>query len=49
MFQLKMLGMKKARKETEKGVAIDYDLAKVKDFIASLPFELTGAQKTSRK
>lgn len=45
MFQLKMLGMKKARKEAEKGVAIDYDLAKVKTFIAALPFELTGAQK----
>ena len=29
MFQLKMLGMKKARKEAEKGVAIDYDLDKV--------------------
>ncbi|WP_342512639.1 ATP-dependent DNA helicase RecG [Sporosarcina sp. FSL K6-1522] len=45
LFQLKMLGMKKARKEAEKGVAIDYDLAKVKHFIASLPFELTAAQK----
>jgi ATP-dependent DNA helicase RecG len=45
MFQLKMLGMKKARKEAEKGVAIDYDLAKVKTFITALPFELTGAQK----
>ena len=45
LFQLKMLGMKKERKEAEKGVAIDYDLDKVKDFIATLPFELTGAQK----
>ena len=45
MFQLKMLGMKKARKEAEQGVAVDYDLTKVKEFIASLPFELTGAQK----
>lgn len=45
LFQLKMLGMKKARKEAEQGVAVDYDLAKVKAFIASLPFELTGAQK----
>ena len=32
LFQLKMLGMKKARKEAEKGVAVDYDLAKVKAF-----------------
>ena len=36
MFQLKMLGMKKARKEAEKGVAIDYDLAKVKSFHRSI-------------
>lgn len=45
LFQLKMLGIKKMRKETERGVAIDYDLAKVKAFITTLPFELTGAQK----
>ena len=45
LFQLKMLGMKKTRKEAEKGIVIDYDLTKVKNFIASLPFELTGAQK----
>ncbi|MER2088097.1 MAG: ATP-dependent DNA helicase RecG [Sporosarcina sp.] len=45
LYQLKMLGMKKARKEAEKGVVIDYDLAKVKNFISALPFELTGAQK----
>ncbi|CAM3080987.1 ATP-dependent DNA helicase RecG [Filibacter tadaridae] len=45
IFQLKMQGMKKARKEAEKGVVIDYDLTKVKNFIASLPFELTTAQK----
>ena len=29
MFQLKMLGMKKERKEAEKGVAINYDLNEV--------------------
>ena len=45
VFQLKMVGMKKARKEMEKGVIIDYNLAKIKNFIATLPFELTGAQK----
>ncbi|MBE1553500.1 ATP-dependent DNA helicase RecG [Sporosarcina limicola] len=45
LFQLKMLAMKKARKEVEKGTAIDYDLVRVKNFIASLPFELTNAQK----
>lgn len=45
LFQLKMQGMKKIRKEMEKGVMINYDLSKIKDFIASLPYELTGAQK----
>lgn len=44
-FQLKMIGMKKIRKETEKGIPIHYDLERIKDFIASLPFELTNAQK----
>ncbi|MFD1928738.1 ATP-dependent DNA helicase RecG [Sporosarcina siberiensis] len=45
VFQLKMQGIKKARKETELGVVVDYDLEKVKVFIESLPFELTNAQK----
>ena len=45
LFQLKMQGMKKIRKESDKGVVIDYDLSKIKEFIASLPYELTGAQK----
>jgi len=45
MFQLKMQGMKKLRKDTEKGLIIEYDLAKIKKFISSLPFELTNAQK----
>ena len=40
-----MQGMKKIRKESDKGVIIDYDLSKVKAVIASLPYELTGAQK----
>ncbi|MCG7342831.1 ATP-dependent DNA helicase RecG [Sporosarcina sp. ACRSL] len=44
-FQLKMVGMKKIRKETEKGTPIHYDLERLKQFIASLPFELTNAQK----
>ncbi len=44
-FQLKMNGMKKIRKEMEKGIPIHYDLERLKEFIASLPFELTNAQK----
>ena len=45
LFQLKMQGMKKIRKETERGLVMDYNLDKIKGFIASLPYELTGAQK----
>ncbi|KXH79947.1 ATP-dependent DNA helicase RecG [Sporosarcina sp. HYO08] len=45
LFQLKMLGMKKARKDASEGIAIAYDLDKVKAFIMSLPFDLTNAQK----
>ncbi|MDN4607505.1 ATP-dependent DNA helicase RecG [Sporosarcina highlanderae] len=44
-FQLKMIGMKKIRKDAEKGTFIHYDLDRLKAFISSLPFELTGAQK----
>lgn len=44
-FQLKMIGMKKIRKDSEKGTTIQYDLERLKAFISSLPFELTGAQK----
>lgn len=45
LFQMKMQAMKKNRKDAEKGTAIQYDLEKLKAFIASLPFELTNAQK----
>ncbi|MEZ7171363.1 ATP-dependent DNA helicase RecG [Sporosarcina sp. OR05] len=44
-FQLKMIGMKKIRKDAEKGTTIQYDLERLKAFISSLPFELTVAQK----
>lgn len=45
LFQMKMQAMKKNRKESEEGTAIHYDLVKLKQFISSLPFELTNAQK----
>ena len=45
LFQLKMQGMKRARKEAEKGQVIEYDLPRLKRFIETLPFELTNAQK----
>ena len=44
-FQLKMIYLKNKRKEDEIGTQIDYDLDRLKAFISSLPFELTGAQK----
>ena len=44
-FQLKMIYLKNKRKEDERGTQIDYDLDRLKAFISSLPFELTGAQK----
>ncbi|KZE39073.1 ATP-dependent DNA helicase RecG [Bhargavaea cecembensis] len=44
-YQLKMQAIKKVRKETGKGTELHYDLEKLRVFIASLPFELTGAQK----
>ncbi|PIC68803.1 ATP-dependent DNA helicase RecG [Sporosarcina sp. P21c] len=45
LFQLKIQGMKKLRKEQEKGLVIQYDLDLLKKFISTLPFELTNAQK----
>lgn len=44
-FQLKMMAMKQKRKVIEQGTVIDYDLSKLQQFIQSLPFELTKAQK----
>lgn len=44
-FQLRIQALRKANKENEKGLTIQYDLNKLKQFIATLPYELTGAQK----
>nr|WP_243458183.1 ATP-dependent DNA helicase RecG [Sporosarcina sp. Te-1] len=44
-FQLKMVAMKKVRKDREPGTVIPYDIQKLKSFIGTLPFELTNAQK----
>jgi ATP-dependent DNA helicase RecG len=44
-FQLRIQALRKIRKEQEHGLAIQYDLTKLKQFIATLPYELTGAQK----
>lgn len=44
-FQLKMQALRKIEREQSKGVAQAYDLSKLMEFIDSLPFDLTGAQK----
>ncbi|WP_274309424.1 ATP-dependent DNA helicase RecG [Solibacillus daqui] len=44
-FQLRIQALRKANKEHEKGISIRYDLEKLKTFIKTLPYELTGAQK----
>ncbi|MCR2820759.1 ATP-dependent DNA helicase RecG [Lederbergia panacisoli] len=44
-FQLKMQAFRKLEREQSKGVSQHYDLNKIKNFISSLPFQLTNAQK----
>ncbi|WP_172954351.1 ATP-dependent DNA helicase RecG [Solibacillus sp. R5-41] len=44
-FQLRIQALRKVNKENEKGISIHYNLIKLKEFIATLPYELTGAQK----
>jgi ATP-dependent DNA helicase RecG len=45
LFQLKMQALRKKNREEEGGSFIDYDVNKLKEFIRSLPFDLTSAQK----
>lgn len=44
-FQLKMQALRKTIREQSGGTAQSYNLSKVKELIAALPFELTNAQK----
>jgi ATP-dependent DNA helicase RecG len=44
-FQLKMQALRKFERENSKGTAQNYQLPKLKEFIASLAFPLTNAQK----
>lgn len=44
-FQLRIQALRKVRKDSEVGLSINYDLAKLRSFIEMLPYELTGAQK----
>ena len=45
LFQLKMQALRKKNREEEGGSFIDYDLNRLKQFIETLPFDLTDAQK----
>ncbi|MBP2097356.1 ATP-dependent DNA helicase RecG [Enterococcus rivorum] len=45
LFQLKIQGLKKQEKAEKNGLAIYYDVDRLKEFTQSLPFELTKAQK----
>lgn len=44
-FQLRIQALRKVRKDNEHGTVIQFDVHKLRDFIASLPYELTNAQK----
>ncbi|RFU63233.1 ATP-dependent DNA helicase RecG [Peribacillus saganii] len=44
-FQLKMQALRKMQREETKGIQQKYNLSEVKEFIGSLPFPLTNAQK----
>lgn len=45
LFQLKMIELKREEQKGEAGLSVQYDLKELKRLIATLPFELTSAQK----
>ncbi|GHH96522.1 ATP-dependent DNA helicase RecG [Neobacillus kokaensis] len=45
LFQLKMQGLRKFEREQSPGISQPYDHPKLNEFISSLPFPLTNAQK----
>ncbi|EUJ41848.1 ATP-dependent DNA helicase RecG [Brochothrix campestris] len=45
LFQLKLQLMRQREKEQSGGISIKYEVQALRTYIASLPFELTGAQK----
>lgn len=45
LFQLKVQGLKQQEKAEVNGLAIQYDVQRLKQFTQKLPFELTAAQK----
>ncbi|SCS96575.1 ATP-dependent DNA helicase RecG [Staphylococcus caeli] len=47
MFELRMQWLNRLEKTSDEAIEVDYDIELVKQFIDSLPFELTDAQKHS--
>ncbi len=45
LFQLKMQAFRRINREHSKGATLNYEIKQLKSFIASLPFQLTNAQK----
>lgn len=45
LFQMKLQGLKKQEKAEKNGLAIHYDVERLKQFTKKLPFTLTAAQK----
>lgn len=45
LFQMRMQGLKKSERSEKNGIAIRYDVKRLKQFTQKLPFELTDAQK----
>lgn len=45
LFQMRIQGLKQAEKAESNGIAVLYDVERLKNFMHSLPFELTKAQK----
>ncbi len=45
LFQMRMQGLKNSERSEKNGIAVKYDVQRLKKFTQSLPFELTDAQK----
>lgn len=45
LFQMRMQGLKQSERSEKNGIAIRYDVERLKQFTQKLPFELTDAQK----
>lgn len=44
-FQLRIQALRKVQREQQQGISVSYDVTRLREFIGTLPYELTGAQK----